>query len=130
MSKLTIDFGTTRTKVAAFNAEKNEPYLIELGRAIRTIIPSTFHIPKEGDILVGDDAEDAISVNPAGIVRGLKKELHKEGKIRRNKRKLDRIDLASKLFKYIKEECEEKVFHGQKITDCSFSRSHVKRGNE
>jgi molecular chaperone DnaK (HSP70) len=70
--ELTIDFGTTRTKVAAYDREEKKASLIELGREIHTIIPSTFYIPREGEILVGDDAEEAISDNPAGIVRGLK----------------------------------------------------------
>ncbi len=40
--RLAIDFGTTRTKVAYYDSDREEARLIELGIAQREIIPSVF----------------------------------------------------------------------------------------
>jgi tetratricopeptide (TPR) repeat protein len=118
MSKIAIDFGTTRIKIARYNEEKKCPHLIKLGRDLGWSIPCLFHIPKEGDILTGDDAQDAFRKDPAGTVRGLKMELNKAAPIRRNGRRIERIKLASLMFEWIRKECNNKVFHTDPATDC------------
>jgi molecular chaperone DnaK len=122
---LAIDFGTTRTKIAYFNTKSGKPELVELGREIRTILPSVFYIPKEGqgDRLVGDDAQDMVDADPEGIVLSLKKELHKLGKKRCGPERpaIDRIQLASDLFSYIHQRCRIEVFHDQEIKRCQIT---------
>lgn len=118
MNKIAIDFGTTRTKVAYFDSTSNRPQVIELGRQIRSIVPSLFYIPVEGKILVGDDAAEEAKLDRRGIVRGLKMEIDKGIFVRKNKRKINRIELASILFSYIKQQCEDLHFHNEKITEC------------
>ena len=123
---LAIDFGTSRTKVAYFDENKHEPRLVELGRAVRDLIPSIFYIPKEddGEIMVGDDAEEMIEHDPGGIVVAIKKEIHKPGKLRLSDgRKSDRIELASHLFSHIKKFTESNVsyFQGKSIGSCTLT---------
>jgi actin-like ATPase involved in cell morphogenesis/tetratricopeptide (TPR) repeat protein len=117
---LAIDFGTTRTKVAYYNAHRQEPQLIELGREIRPIIPSLFYIPPQGGRLVGDDAQMMIDEDAAGIVVGLKREIHRLGKIRcgAGRPNVARVELASDLFKHIRERCANEEFHEKDVTEC------------
>lgn len=110
---IAIDFGTTRTKVAYFDAERGEPRLVELGRDIRAIVPSIFHVSSDGERRVGDDAQDMLDTDPDGIIIGLKKEIHKLGKkhLGRGRPIIDRVELASTLFCFIREGCRDEVFH-------------------
>ena len=119
---LAIDFGTTRTKVAFFDAASGRPRLVELGKEVRAVIPSVFYIPKEGDgeRRVGDDALERIDSDPAGIVISLKKEIHKLGKKRcgPDRPAIERVRLASEMFAYIRRRCREEVFHGEDLLNC------------
>lgn len=110
---IAIDFGTTRTKVGYFDSNRREPKLVELGRVTPAIIPSIFHISEEGDRLVGDDAQEMLEEDPGGIVIGLKKEIHKLGKIRlgSGRPSIDRVELASTLFSSVRTGCRNEVFH-------------------
>jgi actin-like ATPase involved in cell morphogenesis len=123
--RLAIDFGTTRTKVAYWNDDKNQPDLINIGIEIRTSIPSAFYIPVTGttNIQVGDDASDNVHTDPAGVVIGLKKEIHRPGKKRigQGRPALGRVELASFLFKHIREYCEDNSFRKQSITSCTLT---------
>ncbi|MDR1385804.1 MAG: Hsp70 family protein [Planctomycetaceae bacterium] len=121
--KLAIDFGTSRTKVAYFDEHNNRPELIEIGRNVLTMIPTVFYVPKagEGNILVGDDAEEMLDHDPDGYVIALKKEIHKPGKIRLGSgRSIERVELASHLFQYIKEFVEKHIpaFYKKTIDSC------------
>jgi actin-like ATPase involved in cell morphogenesis/tetratricopeptide (TPR) repeat protein len=81
---IAIDFGTTRTKAAYFNENSGKPELIRLGRR-SDFIPSIFHLSRVGDrdrILVGDDAEQAGMADPAGLLIGLKTEMHNTRSVR------------------------------------------------
>lgn len=121
MHEIAIDFGTTRTKLAKYNSETGKPDLIEFGRKDRPIIPSIFYIPPEGEVLIGDDAQDELSKDPAGIVRGLKLAIDEDNKIRLNGRKFDRIELLSKLFSYVRKNCETDVFFGEQVNKCTLT---------
>lgn len=114
-----IDFGTTRTKVAYYDSDRGEPRLVELGRETRSIIPSIFYIPQEGSRLVGDDAQDMLDTDPEGIIIGLKKEIHKLGKKRLGpgRPSVDRVELASDLFAFIRTGCCNEVFHAE-VVEC------------
>ena len=118
---IAIDFGTARTKIARFDEKSQQPKLISLGREVPWAVPSLFYIPKEGEIFIGDDAQDAFSSDPAGVVRGLKMELHRSARVLRNKRRFERIELAAKLFKWIRTECERLVFHNEIVNSCTLT---------
>lgn len=122
---LAIDFGTTRTKVAYLEEATGRPVLVELGREVRAIIPSVFYLPPAGSgpILVGDDAQDMVEVDPVGVVRGLKKEIHKAGQKRvgSNRTAIDRVQLAAELFSYIRKTCEQQIFHGGNLVRCQLT---------
>lgn len=123
--RLAIDFGTTRTKVAYYDASREEARLIELGISQREIIPSVFYVPKRnaGEILVGDDATAQIDIDPAGIVREIKREIDKLGKKRCGAGRLapTRVELAAELLRTVRRRCEEGVFHGQMIDKCTLT---------
>lgn len=133
MSKIAIDFGTTRTKVACLDIDTGKPKVLELGREIRSIIPSLFHISSEGEIQIGDDAVAASQYDHIGVVRGLKMDIDIISTIRKNKQKFSRIELASMLFSFIKEQCDSLYFHDDPVTECiitvppSFFQNPVKR---
>ena len=122
---VSIDFGTTRTKVAYWNVDKGESDLIKLGNAMNPFIPSAFYLPIKGtrDILVGDDALDLVHADPSGVVIGLKKEIHRPGKKRvgPGRPAIGRIELASHLFRFIRERCEDDFFRNKSITRCMLS---------
>ena len=118
MRQIAIDFGTTRTKVAMFDSKIGAPRLLNLGIIVPWFIPSLFYIGPDGKFLVGDDAQQALNRDPKGIVRGLKTQIHLDIKIRKNGQRVNRIELASKLFEWIKTKCEEVVFHDEKISSC------------
>jgi molecular chaperone DnaK len=114
MNTIAIDFGTTRTKAARFDAERGRPELIELGETIRTILPSVFYIPPgDAPLLVGDRALDHLDEDPRGIVRGVKRRIHQDQKIRSNKRAFAPVELAAALFEHVRCFCETSVFHGE-----------------
>lgn len=133
INTIAIDFGTTRTKIACLDPQTDKPRILELGREIRSIIPSLFYIPEEGEILLGDDAVEASKFHKTGVVRGLKMEIDREKAIRKNNRKTDRVKLASLLFSHIKSSCNDLYFNDTPVTDCiitippSFSISESKK---
>jgi actin-like ATPase involved in cell morphogenesis/tetratricopeptide (TPR) repeat protein len=67
----------------------------------------------QGDRQVGDDAHDQCETDPAGIVIGLKKEIHRLGKkhFGPGRSSVERVGLASDLFRMIHTVCCEEVFH-------------------
>lgn len=118
MRQIAIDFGTTRTKVAVFDSKIGAPRLLNIGITVPWFIPSLFYVSPDGKFLVGEDAQQTLDRDPKGIVRGLKTEIHSDIKIRKNGQKIDRIELASKLFEWIKNKCEQVVFHDEKVSSC------------
>lgn len=114
MNTVAIDFGTTRTKAAWFDPVSGRPALIPIGDIVPTILPSVFYIPPGDDPpLVGDAALDYLDEDPPGIVRSLKREIHKDQKIRRNKRAFAPVELAALLFERVRRFCETAVFYGE-----------------
>ena len=112
-TRIAIDFGSTRTKVAYWHPETLQPTLVEIGKEQNYILPSVFYVPKlpETKILVGEDALDQLDADPQGIILGIKKEIHQIGKIRigSDRQECSRINLVEALFTYIRKFCEEKV---------------------
>ncbi len=123
--RIAIDFGTTRTKVAYYNAAREQAQLIELGLTQREIIPSLWHVPREGDgdISVGDNAAVHLDRDPGGIVREIKREIDKIGKRRvgAGRLKPTRVELATAMLGMIRHRCQTEVFHGQTVADCTLT---------
>ncbi len=116
-----IDFGSGRTKVARYDETHIAPRLVTLGEPGRYDIPSAFYLPKQGgSILVGDDAQRAGTLDPDGLIVGLKKELHRPGKIRRGAERvsIERIKLATRLFDHIRSRCVAEAGSDQSVTRC------------
>ena len=101
--------------MARYDADRREPLLVDIGRDIRTIVPSTFYVPLDdhGDRQVGDNAHDHCETDPAGIVIGLKKDIHKIRKkfFGPGRSPVSRVELASDLFRMIHDVCRDEVFH-------------------
>ena len=129
---IAIDFGTTRTKMAYFDPDRNEPRLIEVGREVRPVVPSVFYLPLEGQgkRLVGDDAQEQVEIDPEGVVIGLKKDIHRLGKIRCGvgRASVGRVELASDLFAHFAQ-CRE-VFPTEEVNALHPDHSGRLRGAE
>jgi molecular chaperone DnaK len=123
--EIAIDFGTSRTKVACFNAKEGKSELIELGRDNPRFVPSIFYVGTEdegGIILVGDDAQQRLADDPLGIVLGLKLDIDSPGKITvgAGRPRLRRTDLLKELFGSIRETCVGQHFHAE-VSKCTIT---------
>ena len=125
---IAIDFGTSTVKAAYLNAA-GEPQALELD-ADRYTVPSVCHISKEGEISVGNRAEEMNKIDKGGTILSLKRSLkHRFWRWRRGKRiskwseknkckptddGLKRAFLA-KLFKDIRDRAGERIdiFHSE-----------------
>jgi len=114
-----IDFGTTKTMVSYFNPATGRVELIRLGRD-RDSIPTTVHVDESGDCLFGEDADDQIETDPEGYVRAFKLHLgEKESVLLRSDETSEA--LTAKFLRHIKNECEQSVFHGEKVTSATIT---------
>ncbi len=118
MNTIAIEFGSARTKVAALETGTRRPFMLELGREVRSILPSVFHIAGDGTIRVGDEAIAYGSGDPAGVVRRLSSELHRPEPIYRGGQRIERRDLITKLFEQIRNDSNRHYFPEYPITDC------------
>ena len=105
---LSIDFGTSRVKVAYLKG--NEAKLLPIGEGSRNFIPSLFYIGTDGSIEIGDDAASMLDVDPNGVVDTLKRKL-RERKIRKNKQRKTPKELLKTLFSWIRIRCHEEMEH-------------------
>ena len=74
---IAIDFGTSRTKVAYYNPETQQPALMRLGKEFS--IPSYFNIDLDKKVWVGDDARERLKDNPEGHLSNVKSQLSRLG---------------------------------------------------
>ena len=82
---IAIDFGTARTKLAFRPPGGGRPELMRFAED-RPFAPSLFYLPPgDGPALWGDDAEDMLSEDPAGVLVALKCALSRP-KVRANAR--------------------------------------------
>ena len=51
---IAIDFGTSRIKLAYFDAARGEARLMRLGRSEQAFVPSLFYLGRGGERLYGD----------------------------------------------------------------------------
>jgi molecular chaperone DnaK (HSP70) len=88
MPAIAIDFGTMQMKVACFDTETGK------GK-ICLLYPSLLYLPPAGPPVTGDDALEAVAIDPKGIVRDLKRAFYPDRRIPRHARTLDPIELAA-----------------------------------
>ena len=105
---LAIDFGTSRIKVAYL--QNGEAKLAAIGRGNLPYIPALFYIDKDGEVLVGDDAQDMLNFDPKGVVETLKRKL-RELTIRKNRQKISPKKLVEILFQQIRDRCHQELPH-------------------
>lgn len=114
-NKIGIDFGTTKTMVSYFNPTTG---LVELVRLDQTrdssSVFTTVHADESGNYLFGEDADEQAETDPKGYCRAFKLHLGEtEPCLKRTSETAE--DLATRFLRYIKEECEQTVFHGEPI---------------
>ena len=91
MATIAIDFGTTCTRWCDSTPRVASPRSYA-GKEVLYVIPSVIYIPTEGPKLFGDVAKEAMSNDPAGTARGLKREIKNKATIRRNWRNSEVIE--------------------------------------
>ena len=110
---LAIDFGTSRTKVASRDADGNVHLLHFDGVPY---LPSLFYLPSgSADILIGQDAYNALEDDPLSVVSELKRAIQGDAAIRITKdRPVDPQALIVRLFQAIKQRAlaDIKAFDG------------------
>ena len=114
-NKIAIDFGTSRTKAAYYNTNKENAELVELGRGGRKAIPSLFHYGKKGEISIGEEAQEWMQAEPLAIIARLKLQLQKKLSSRVSGKRILPEVLLAHLFTKIREIVEEdpSIFSGQ-----------------
>lgn len=65
---ISIDFGTSRTKMAYFDSSTNRPELFRIGEDEKPYIPSFFYLSENGSIHCGDEALSLGKDDPAGLL--------------------------------------------------------------
>ena len=123
MAKIGIDFGTTITKVAYIDT-RGEARTIEIDGSVR--IPSVlyYNYKKETSTPqhVGQRAYNQYELARRmpevclWIAKDLKRKLSRHGRPTPNP-DLRYVDVISHFFKFIKETVENRVFHGEEVTD-------------
>ena len=101
---LAIDLGTSRTKVG-WRDSNHHIHLIDWNGS--PYLPSAFHLPDgAADILIGDDALEAIEDDPVGGIEHLKREIINGEKIvdRRLERQNLALDMMKAMFRIIESE--------------------------
>src|SRR5690606_38814109 len=85
---------------------------LDTGATTAPLLPTTFYVPGEGPILVGEPAEKMALRDPAGVVRYLKHSLHRTDPLLRNRRRIGVWDLAALLFAHVRERSRRSMEQG------------------
>lgn len=110
MNALGIDFGTTKTLVAAWKESVGRAETVRLGRS-GDEIPTTIHVDPSKQFLFGEDADDQIAVDPAAYVRRVKRDLGKGRPPRQlNGHSFTTIELIQAFLSEIKRRVEVEYF--------------------
>ncbi len=109
MNTVGIDFGTTKTLVATMR--DGRPECIALGR-IGYEIPTTLHVDANGEILIGDDADDQMVLDPGGYVRRMKRDLGTGKQHHLHGVSFSTVKLVSKFLADLKQRIETECLHG------------------
>ena len=109
MKEIAIDFGTSRTKLAYVDPRSGRTELMRLGIYDQPFLPSLFYLTRDSEqILLGDEAEDMVAEDPAGVVGVLKRRLH-DPYVRANYRKEPPVKLLTQLFHYLRERAGREI---------------------
>ncbi len=104
-----IDFGTSRTKLAYYNPITARAELMQLGYHGQSFIPSLFYLGRDdGQILWGNDAEEMLAEDPAGVIEVLKRRL-RDSFIRANRRKVTPGELLTLLLGSLRERARKEI---------------------
>ncbi len=105
---LAIDFGTSRTKVAYFDADKRKAVLASLGSGDQVAFPTLFYVGADGNVFVGTDALDYLDSDPGGVVRRVKSKL-RDRALRVNGQSVRPASLVARLLATIRARVAEEV---------------------
>lgn len=83
---ISIDFGTTRTKMAYFDPNKGSVELARLGHKDHPFIPSLFFLRADGQHLYGDEAAEYLDSEPLGFLHDPLKRKLREATVRAGNR--------------------------------------------
>jgi actin-like ATPase involved in cell morphogenesis len=112
MNLLGIDFGTTKTLAARWDARTKSPRTIRLGRS-GDAIPTTIHVDKKGEFSFGDDADDFRAIDHAGWKGRIKRDLGRGTSVVLNGQSYRVADLIARFLEYVLKRVEEESFHGK-----------------
>ena len=112
---LGIDFGTTKTLVSRYDAGKDKPRPVRLGRGIDYYVPTSVFIKKEDCFYFGADADDRRAMAPRNYRRTFKLDIGEptyvlSAHIGEYKQKFTAADLTKKFLGYILQQCAEKSY--------------------
>ncbi len=105
---LAIDFGTSRTKVAYYDATRGRVSLAQLGNGDQVALPSLFYVNTDGQVYCGTEALDFLDSDPRGTVRRVKSRL-RERAIRVNGQAVPPVDLVTKLFNSLRARAGDEI---------------------
>lgn len=110
MAAAAIDLGSMHTRLAIFDRRTRKPVLV-------TEWPNAVYVPREGAILFGHAARDAISQDPAGAIEDLNSRLGDES-IRRNRRVCRPAELITQLIQDIRIASLGQMAPGELLASC------------
>ena len=105
-SIVSIDFGTSRTKMAYYDSSSKRPELFRIGEEERPYIPSLFYLSERGDIYCGDEAVSLGKDDPIGLLdqplkRSLRENVIIAGNCQKSTPKVLLLKLLSELYNKI-----------------------------
>lgn len=111
MISVAIDLGAQRTKLAMYDRRAKRS-------SVAVIIPTVVYVPRQGAILVGGAAVEAIKTDPTGGIDDLKDRLT-SGTCLRNRRQCQPQELLAMLFAETRKQALEKMVKGDGISGCT-----------
>ncbi|HRQ87902.1 MAG TPA: Hsp70 family protein, partial [Bacteroidia bacterium] len=112
MNTVGIDFGTTKTLVAAVDERSGKPVPISLGR-VGYELPTTLYVEPSHQILFGEDADDHLALDSRNYLPRIKRDLGTAREHVLNGRRFTPVDLAAEFLKNVRERVESEHFHGK-----------------
>jgi actin-like ATPase involved in cell morphogenesis/Tfp pilus assembly protein PilF len=105
-----IDFGTTKTMVASYDAGKKSPKPLTMGRG-KFEKPTSMYATEAGELLFGDDADDEGITDLPNHIRRFKMKLGKTGLAHMGRKSGTAQQLTSEFLEHLKKQLEGMVFH-------------------
>ncbi len=105
-----IDFGTTKTMVASYDAAKKSPKPLTMGRG-KFEQPTSMYATEAGDLLFGDEADDEGITDLPNHIRRFKMKLGKPGLAQAGRKSGTAQQLTAEFLAHLKHQLEGQVFH-------------------